>query len=162
MTSRKQGHQDNAGTIHAELLKVLEGMDYCLDWKLQESDWSAREVVYHLLDTPPGGAHAVVRGTVSGEITEYEIWSDLTNMTAERAGHDMDQITDNIGDFFGQMTEAVGAAAEEDLDGKSVLVHQRTWETDEKRTLEDVLAGFDRHWRNHLSQIKELRDALGF
>lgn len=162
MTSKKQSHQENANAIHAELLQLLEGMDYCLDWKLQESDWSAREVVYHLLDTPPGGAHAVVRGTVSGEITEYEIWSDLTNMTPERAGHDMEQITATIGDFFGKMTEAVGAAAEGDLDGKSVVVHQRTWGTDDERTLEAVLVGFDRHWRNHLSQIKELRDALGF
>ena len=162
MTSKKQGHQENAGAIHAELLKLLEGMDYCLDWKLQDSDWSAREVVYHLLDTPPGGTHAVVRGLVSGEITEYEIWSDLTNMTPERSGHDMEQITANIGDFFGNMNEALNSAAEADLDGKSVMVHQRTRESDEERTLEDVLAGFDRHWRAHLSQINELRDALGF
>jgi hypothetical protein len=162
LTSRKQGHQDNAGTIHAELLKLLEGMDYCLDWKLQDSDWSAREVVYHLLDTPPGGSHAVVRGVVSGEITEYEISSDLTNMTPERSGHDMEQITASIADFFANMNEAVGNAAEEDLDGKSVMVHQRTRGTDEERTLEAVLAGFDRHWRDHLAQIKELRDALGF
>jgi hypothetical protein len=162
LTSKKQGHQENAGAIHAELLKLLEGMDYCLDWKLQDSDWSAREVVYHLLDTPPGGTHAVVRGLVSGEITEYEIWSDLTNMTPERSGHDMEQITANIGDFFGNMNEALNSAAEADLDGKSVMVHQRTRESDEERTLEDVLAGFDRHWRAHLSQINELRDALGF
>ena len=77
----------------------------------------------------------MVLGTVSGGITEYEIWSNLTNMTPERAGHDMEQITANIGDFFGKMAEAVGAAAEGDLDGKSVVVHQRTRGTDEERTL---------------------------
>ncbi len=162
MTPRKQAHQENAATVHTELLTLLEGMDYCLDWKLQESDWSAREVVYHLLDTPPGGAHTVIRGIVSGEITEYEIWSDLTNMTPERSGHDMEQITANIGDFFGNINEVLNAAAEADLDGKSVMAHQRTRGSDEERTLEDVLAGFERHWQAHLSQIKELRDALGF
>ena len=37
------------------LLRLLEGMDYCLDWKPDPAEWSARQVIYHLLDTPPGG-----------------------------------------------------------------------------------------------------------
>lgn len=162
MTPRMPGHQENANSIRTELSELLAGMDYCLDWKLQDSDWSAREVVYHLLDTPPGGVPPVIRGIVSGELAEYEIVSDLTNMTPDRSGHDMDQITENIADYFGKMNEALSIADEADLDEKTVVVHFKTSASDENRTLEQVLAGFDRHWRAHLSQIKELRDALGF
>ena len=47
-----------------------------------ESDWSAREIVYHLVDTPPGGnGLAGANASWPGKSTEYEIWSDRTNLT---------------------------------------------------------------------------------
>ena len=162
MNSRVQSHMDNAASIQAEFLDSLDGMDYCLDWKPEPSAWSPREVIYHLLDTPPGGVHSVISGAISGRIGEYELWSDLTNLNQERAGRDMEQIGADIHEFFGAMAEALHGATEDDLDGKSIMVHQRTRESDEPRTVEELLAGFDRHWRGHLAQVKELRESLGF
>ena len=49
-------------------------MDYCLDWKPDASAWCARQVVYHLLNTPPGGLASVVKGVLSGGLTRnYEV-----------------------------------------------------------------------------------------
>ena len=161
MTSRKQAHLDNVAVIQGELTALLDGMDYCLDWKPDPGSWSAREVLYHLLDTPPGGIQKVAAGIVAGSITEYEIWSDRSNMTPERAAHDLDQIRQDIQHFFNSLAQALSAANDEDLEGKSALMHQRTRDEHGTRTLADVLAGFDRHWRGHLEQLGELRDALG-
>ena len=86
LTSSKQAHLDNAAVIQGELTALLDGMDYCLDWKPDPESWSAREVLYHLLDTPPGGIHKVAAGIVAGSITEYEIWSDRSNMTPGAGG----------------------------------------------------------------------------
>ena len=156
-----QSQRDNIETLRSSLLKVLDGMNYCLDWKPEESDWSAREIVYHIIDTPPGGMASVVKGIVSGEITEYEIWSDRSNVTEARATLDMAEVETDITAFFDVFSKALAAATDDDLQGRRALMHQRTRGQDEERTLEAALAGFDRHWRAHLEQLGELRSALG-
>ena len=81
-------------------------MDYCLDWKQDESEWSVREIVYHILETPPGGAPNLVNKIISGDMREYEIWSDLTNLTSERAAHDIDQVNSDIEAFFSNLSDS--------------------------------------------------------
>ena len=159
-TIREQ--RENVDSLQAVLLEQLDGMDYCLDWKPNDSDWSAREIVYHLLDTPPGGTPSVVRGIVAGEITEYEIWSDRTNVDEARLVREIDGIHEDIASYFAAFADALSGAADADLQGRVVLMHQRTRNEELERTLEGVLAGFDRHWRAHLEQLGELRAALGF
>ena len=156
-----QDQRENVETLRTGLVELLEGMDYCLDWKPDDSQWSAREVVYHLLDTPPGGTPSVVRGIVSGDVSEYEIWSDRTNMTEVRSTQDMEGVQEDIGAFFASFGDALAAAGDADLQDRAVVVHQRTRGKELERTLEGVLAGFDRHWRGHLEQLGELRGALG-
>jgi len=161
LTTGKQHHLRSAQSIKAELLAVLEGMDYCLDWKGDTTEWSARELVYHVLDTPPGGIHSLVKGVLSGELQEYDLWSDLTNMTPERAGYDLAQVTADIESFFQGLEDALSGASDEELETKTVMLHQKTRGVDEERTpnaiLERTLNG---HIREHLIQLQELREAL--
>ena len=157
-----QSQRENVDSLKAALLELLDGMNYCLDWKPDDSQWSAREIVYHLLDTPPGGMAAVVGGVVSGEIAEYEIWSDRTNITEERATLDMEAVEEDITAFFDTFSAALAPASDCDLQSRRVLMRQRTRHEDIERTLSEALAGFDRHWRGHLEQLAELRSALGF
>ena len=159
--STVQYQRENVESLRTSLLELLDGMDYCLDWKPDDSRWSAREIVYHVLDTPPGGTPSVVLGIVSGEISEYEIWSDRTNVTDVRSTRDMDEVRENIGAFFSEFGEALENAEDADLLERVVVLHQRTRGEELERTLEGVLAGFDRHWRGHLEQLGELREALG-
>ena len=162
MTGRKDEHLENVHGIQGELLELLDGMDYCLDWKPDSESWSARQVVYHLLDTPPGGFHQVLWGMLTGELDEFELWSDLDNMTPERTAYDLDQIREDLRGFFQRMEEALELAVEEDLEQKSILVHQRNRGWDEPRSAQNLLEGlFARHWREHLAQVLELREALG-
>ena len=156
-----QSQRENVDSLHTGLLELLDGMNYCLDWKPEDSNWSAREIVYHLLDTPPGGMARVVGGIVSGEISEYEIWSDRTNVSEARAALDMPEIESDISAFIDTFRGALHLARDSDLQERRVLMHQRTRGEDVERTLETALAGFDRHWRAHLEQLRELRDALG-
>ena len=162
MTNRRNAHVENVRGIRAELLGLLDGMDYCLDWKPEPSAWSARQVAYHLLDTPPGGIHQVLWGALSGDLDEFELWADLDNMTQGRLGYDIEQIREDIGEFFRTMEEALGTVAEEEFDEKSVLALLRTRGVDEVWTVQMLLGRlFDRHWRQHLGQIRELRLGLG-
>ena len=157
-----QSQRENLESLRSSLLGLLEGMDYCLDWKPDESEWSAREIVYHLLDTPPGGMASVARDIATGQISEYEIWSDRTNVTEERSTLDMAEVEADISGFFDAFRNALENAGDADLQSRRVVMHQRTRGEDVERTLETALGGFDRHWRAHLGQLGELRDALGF
>ena len=157
-----QSQLESVESLRAALLGLLDGMNYCLDWKPEESEWSAREIVYHLLDTPPGGTASLVQSIVRGEITEYEIWSDRTNVNETRATLDMEEIEADISAFFAKFSVALQSAEDGDLQERRVLMRQRTRGEDEERTLEALLAGWNRHWRAHLEQLGELRAGLGF
>ena len=157
-----QSQRETVDSLRISLLKLLDGMNYCLDWKPDESEWSAREIVYHLLDTPSGGTAFLVQSIVSGEIAEYEIWSDRTNVNETRATLDMEEVEADIRAFFAKFNEALQSADDADLQGRRVLMRQRTRGQDEERTLEALLEGWSRHWQAHLEQLGELREALGF
>ena len=156
-----ESQRENIDSLRTALLQRLDGMSYCLDWKSGDSDWSAREIVYHLLDTPPGGNASLVKSILSGEVREYEIWSDRSNLTDSRAALELSEVESDIGAFFGDFMQALANAADGDLQERRVVMHQRTRGVDEERTLEAVLTGFDRHWREHLVQLEELRATLG-
>jgi len=161
LVTGKQAHIESVHNIKSELLAVLEGMDYCLDWKQDSEEWSARELVYHVLDTPPGGAHGLIKGIISGEIREYELWSDLTNVTPERAAYDLDRLNADIETFFQSLEDSLSGISDAVLETKKVLMHQRTREVDEERTLDAVLERtLNVHIKDHLAQLQELRDAL--
>ena len=161
MATGKQEQLESIRSVKSDLLAVLTGMDYCLDWKQDPSEWSARELVYHVLDTPPGGAHGLVKGIITGEIKEYEIWSDRTNMTPERAEYDLDQVNADIESFFQSLDDSISGVSDEDLDAKKVMMHQRTRSVDEERTLNAILERtLNGHMRDHLAQLQVLRETL--
>ena len=162
MATSKSEHLQNLESIHHELIELLDGMDYCLDWKPDTSAWSARDLVYHLVDTPPGGIHGVVEGILSGQLAEFDLWSDRNNMTPERLTNELEQVRQDVLVVLEGLENSLNGATEEELPQKSAMVHQRNRGWDEPRTAENLLLGlFARHWREHLEQLRELRQALG-
>ena len=162
MTNQKAQHLENINDIRAELFQILEGMDYCLDWRPDPESWSAREVITHILNTPPPGVPAILLGMLAGEIQEYDLWADQKYLTPEAQDWDLAQVREQLGNYFEALAESLAPAAEADLTDTSVMVHQRNRLWDEPRTaqwlVERLFAG---HWREHLAQLRELRDTLG-
>ena len=161
MTSQKETHLSNIRVIREELFLLIDGMDYCLDWKPDPESWSVREVLYHLVDTPEGGMHSLIGGILSGEKDQFDLEPDLNNMSEGRLSADMAQARHDVGAILGGLEQAVDAASDSDF-GKSILAHLVARGRDEQRTAQQLLEGlFARHWREHLGQIRELREALG-
>ena len=162
MASIIDSHLSEIRDIQERLHRSLDGMDYCLDWKPDASAWSARQVVYHLLNTPPGGLASVVTGVLSGGLTEYDLWSDLDNVTSERQAYDYNAVLQDIDTFFSSLETVLAAAGEGDLAEKRAIVHNKSRGTDNERSAGDILeGGFGRHWPEHLEQLQELRESLG-
>ena len=163
MTSQRDALSATATSVQTRLLGLLEGMDYCLDWKADADAWSVRQIIYHLLDTPPGGLSGVLQGVVDGTIKEYDLWADRDNLTPERMEHDLGQLQEDINRFFSGLSDTLGRSTDEDLLEKTVTVHMMSRGEDASRNGSELLErGFGFHWEDHLKQLQETRGLLGF
>ena len=162
MTTQRDSILQEIQSIRSELGRLLEGIDYCLDWKPNDEEFSAREIVYHMVDTPSGGIHTAVQGVLSGSVQELPIASGLTNMTDERQGNDLDKVREDLETVLSGLEKALASTTDAELDGKRVPLHSITRSTTTERSVEDLVSGiFVRHWREHLGQLAALREALG-
>ena len=162
MTSQKPIYLEDIRSIKTELLELLDGMDYCLDWKPEPDVWSTREVIYHLVDTPAGGLHSLIQGMLSGQKREFDLMPDQHNITPDRLVQEPRQVEKDLLEVLEGLESAVSGASEAELGEKTITAHLLARSAREQRTLQNLLQGlFARHWRGHLSQIQELREALG-
>lgn len=162
MTTQRNVHLEKIRSIRSQILALLEGMDYCLDWKPDGESWSVREVIYHLVDTPESGLHSLISGMLSGQTREFDLTPDLNNMNPERQTVDMSQVRRDIVQVLDGLEAAVSTANDEKLKIVTVLAHLKARGIDEERTPQMLLEGlFARHWQGHIDQLRELRENLG-
>ena len=163
MSGEKQQYLEQVAALKDELSELLDGMDYCLDWKDSEEEWSIREVVCHLLDTPPGGMGTVLKQVLDGSKDEIVIHSSMTNLTPERKSKDLGDLRQDLRELLEHVEASLSDATDSDLQVSTAPVHLVRSDVHEERTaaglIERALLG---HWSEHLGQIKEIRQALGF
>jgi hypothetical protein len=137
-------------------------MDYCLDWKPDLESWSAREVVYHLVDTPATGLHTILQGLLSGTMKEFDLVPGLTNMTPERQICDLEHCRQDLQRVLDGIEEAVSQTNDDEITSRSAVVHLKAQGWDEERTIQMLLEGlFTQYWRRHLEHLRKLRETLG-
>ena len=162
MTTQRDTLQQEVQRIRGELGQLLSGMDYCCDWRPDDDEWSARDIICHLVDTPEGGVHTLVRGVLQGSIQGFDITASLNNLTPERQEKDLTQLKDDLEEVLAGMEIALASATDADLEARVVPMHSITRGVTEDRTARRIVEGiFIRHWTEHLAQLKELREALG-
>ena len=161
MTSARDQHLANVADIRAELFLILEGMEDKLDRRPDPESWSAREVITHMLYTPPGGVPHVLQGMLSGEMPEYDLWADQKYLTDEARIWDLGQVRVQFTRYFSSLEEQLMSLDDATLEETTALVHQRNRHWDEPRPaqwlVERLFAG---HWREHLAQLRELKAGM--
>ena len=154
---------DNLTTVRRirdELSGLLDGMDYCLDWK-DGDGWCAREVLYHLVDTPEGGIGSIIAGVLDGTRAEITILPDISNVTPERLAADLDEALAGPRSILQTAEDAIANASDADFTERTTFAHLPHRGIDEIRTAQSIIDGLERHWGEHLGQLREIRDALG-
>ena len=158
MTTARDQHLTNVSEIRSTLFQILEGMESCLDWRPDEESWSAREVLTHMLYTPPGGVPVILQGLLSGEVHEYDLWADQKYLTDEAAGWTLEQVKEQFNGYFDSLEQQLAELDDATLADSTAMVHQRNRHWDEPRPaqwlVERLFAG---HWREHLVQLGELK-----
>lgn len=164
MNTGKAALLEGVQEIRKELDRLLEGIDYCFDWKPNDGEWSGREVAYHLVDTPKGGIHTALQGLLDGTIQELKIVADITNVDVERLGKDIAGVREDLEAVLSGLEKMLTSANDEELETRKVPVSiQRSTGTDINEWTVEYLArrSITSHWPNHLRQLAELREALG-
>jgi hypothetical protein len=146
--------------IRDELTSLLEGMDYCLDWK-DGDNWCAREVLYHLVDTPEGGIGSVIAGVLNGTREDVLILPDANNMTPERMATDIGDALAGPLSILQTAEDAIAAASDADFTERTAMAHLPHREVHEVRTAQAFIDGLERHWGEHLNQLRTIRETLG-
>ena len=149
-------------TLKQDLTDVLDGMDNCLDWKNDPNSWSAREVIYHLIDTPAEGMDLLVHRILKAEGEIFELVPDTSNMSEVRLLNNIEQVKVDIFNILDNLELIITDASWEELTGKTIVVDLVAQGTNEERTVLNLLQGlFIRHWSQHLVQLKNTRSSLG-
>ena len=162
MTTLKQSILDSAKELQQELDSLLEGMDYCLDWKQDDDEWSPRELLWHILEDPEGGIPKTVQGILDGSLTEITIIADETHLNDERQDMDMDQIRSALSEYFQTLESVLADASDEDIAGKATSCWFPLRNHREDRTAQNLVEGlFLNHWRDHLGHLRHIREDLG-
>ena len=164
MTSKRTALLTGVQEIRTELDRLLDGIDYCFDWKLNDGEWSGREVAYHLVDTPKGGVHAALRGMLDGTLHELQIDADLTNLDEERRLKDIAGVKEDLETVLAGLEQVLSSTTDEQLEDRQVpVLIQRNDGSDAHEWSPGYLAhrAITAHWPAHLRQLAEIRDALG-
>ena len=149
-------------TLKQDLTDVLDGMDNCLDWKKDPDSWSAREVIYHLIDTPAEGMDLLVHRILKTEGEVFELVPDISNMSEVRLLNNIEQVKADIFNILDNLELIITDASWEELTEKTIVVDLVAQGTNEERTVLNLLQGlFIRHWSQHVMQLKNIRSSLG-
>ena len=149
-------------TLKQDLTDVLDGMDNCLDWKKDPDSWSAREVIYHLIDTPAEGMDLLVHRILKTEGEVFELVPDISNMSEVRLLNNIEQVKVDIFNILDNLELIITDASWEELTEKTIVVDLVAQGTNEERTVLNLLQGlFIRHWSQHVIQLKNTRSHLG-
>ncbi|HCG90663.1 MAG TPA: hypothetical protein DEZ08_02330 [Dehalococcoidia bacterium] len=128
-------------------------VDFCPD----ETSWSIRQHIYHLLDTPTGGIHSIMTTVKTNPKETLVIIPDLDNITEDNQKKTTLEIQADLINYSKSFHNCLSLYSEEDLDQiiiqtslpKRGIIEDRT-----PRSLLDRL--FVRHWSEHISDLLKL------
>jgi ElaB/YqjD/DUF883 family membrane-anchored ribosome-binding protein len=162
MTTQRDSFLQDAQSIRRELDRLLEGLESHLDAKPNDEEWSAREIIYHIVETPEEGIHTAVRRTLEGSIQELPMTANLTNLTTERQNKDLTGIRMDVEAVLTGVERALTSTTDAELEERKTVFHSILRDVKEDRTAHQLTAGyFVRHWRDHIGQLAALRETLG-
>jgi len=144
------------------LARTLEGMEAHLGRADAPGEWTARQVLCHLLFEPGSKPVALLERFATGDPPLVEITPGAVTVTPERQRM---TLADLVAALDGQRRDVFGYLAtlgEADLAGRArIPVFAPLLGTDEVPLPVFVGVMFDRHWTAHTEQLAKIRRAAG-
>lgn len=147
---------------YQEVRRLLEGLDYSLDWKARpddEADWSARDVVTHLLGGPGVDLATIVRRALAEETPSFQVRPGDPYRSPERRQMRMPQLREALDSLYREVQGLVRSAGPGQL-GRRVRLEMPGMAR-EFTVAELVYYAFARDWRESAERLRAIRGQLG-
>jgi DinB superfamily len=140
----------------------LGGMAPFLERADEPGEWTARQVLTHLLFEPGWDPVALLKSFAERDLPVIEIEPGDPFLTPERRTMTLDQLVGALDAQRRAIFDYLRALTEADLTRKARIPLFKTFMGTDEITL-PVFVGalFEYHWNDHASQLAKIRDAVG-
>jgi DinB family protein len=146
----------------ANLKAQLRGMEPHLDKSDAPGQWTAREVLCHLLFETGWKPVPLLKAFADTNLPVIEIKPSLAEVTPERKAMTLKQFTDALDGQRRDVMHYLDGLGEADLNRKSrIPLFKQIMDTDEIDIPTYVGALFEYHWNDHAGQLAKIRKAVG-
>ena len=152
-----------ADAAWANLTRQLQGMESHLDRADSQGEWTAREVLAHLLFEPGRSPIGFLKSFSLRDLPLAEVTPGKVAMTEERRGMTLRQFLEALDAQRKGIFAYLATVSEADLQGRKAripLFRQRLG-TDEVPLHVFVEGIFNYHWNDHVGQLAKIRKAAG-
>ncbi len=154
--------RDRIDKSWAHLKAQLEGMEPHLDKSDAPGQWTAREVLCHLLFEPGWKPVPLLKSFAHQNLPVIEIKPSDTNVSGERKTMTLKQFADALDAQRRDVMAYLDRLNEAELSRKSrIPIFKEIMGTDEVDIPTYVGALFEYHWNDHAGQIAKIRKAAG-
>jgi DinB superfamily len=152
-----------ADAAWANLSRQIEGMDAHLDRTDAPGEWTAREVLSHLLFEAGADPATLVARFDAKNFPLLEFEAGLTHLDAARRKMTLAQFRESLDADRRRLFGYLEALPEPDLNARKARIplFKTFLGTDEVPIGTFVGAMFDYHWNDHAGQIAKIRKAVG-
>jgi len=146
----------------ANLTKQLPGLEPHLERSDKPGEWTAREVLSHLLFAPGVDFVARLRTFSTGTLPVVEITPGQTHLTPERKKMTLKQLTDALAAQRAGVFAYLDTLSEADMARMArIPLFKQFMGTDEITIPVYVGAMYEFHWGDHTGQLAKIRKAAG-
>lgn len=160
-TATVSGLRAKSDAAYANLRKQVEGLEPYLDKSDAPGEWTARQVLCHLLFEPSWDIVTVLKSFSTKDLPLIEIKS-FTDTSGERATATGKQLLEKLDAQRKAMLAYLDGLSEADLHRKArIPLFKQLMGNEEVPIPVYVGALFDYHWNDHAGQLAKIRKAVG-
>jgi DinB family protein len=144
------------------LTAQLAGLAPYLERSDEPGEWTAREVLTHLLFPPGADMVELLKSFAERDLPLVELEAGDPFLTPERRAMTLEQLVAALDGQRRAVFAYLGSLSEADLTRKARIPLFKTFMGTDEITL-PVFAGamYEYHWNDHAAQLAKIRDAVG-
>jgi hypothetical protein len=161
-TATVTGLKAKMDAAFANITRQVQGMDPHLDKSDAPGEWTARQVLCHLLFEPGWDVVAVLKSFATSNLPVIEINGGLTDTSGARATAGVKQLLDALDTQRKAAYGYLEGLSDADLRRKArIPLFKQLMGNEEVPIPVYVGAIFDYHWNDHAGQLAKIRKAVG-
>jgi hypothetical protein len=161
-TATVAGLKAKTDAAYANISKQLQGMEPYLDKSDAPGEWTARQVICHLLFKPGWNVVDVLKSFSTSNLPVVEIEGGASDTSGARGTASVKQLLDGLDAQRKAVYGYLDGLSDSELQRKArIPLFKQLMGNEEVPIPVYVGALFDYHWNDHAGQLAKIRKAVG-